>query len=280
MFKAIINTNVFISFAAVVLTLGTGLQYGSFSNLWIYLLLIFFATLADYNWHRYIKVIFNKRPNSKYSWATEHLRAILSIAIISSIGIGAVAFFLPPEIINWLIVLGVCTAIYSLPLHTLGMKGMDVRKIPALKTLLITFTWTLATLFLPYLLTNNSFGDNITFSLVERSLFIFAITVPFDVKDIKEDQRSGWKTLPVLLGKKTSMQISQVALSILILSSAIQLFTNSYHAEFIAAFSTGIYSLIILNAKKLRAHKYYYPLFIDGAILLYGLLLIGLHLII
>lgn len=35
--------------------------------------------------------------------------------------------------------------------------------------------------------------------LVERFFFVFAITIPFDIRDIEADKQAGLKTIPLLI---------------------------------------------------------------------------------
>jgi len=58
--KILIHSNIFISLAAVSLTIATQIQLGMAPQWHPYLFIIFFATLFEYNIHRLITVIKNK----------------------------------------------------------------------------------------------------------------------------------------------------------------------------------------------------------------------------
>ena len=155
---------------------------------------------------------------------------------------------------------------------------MDVRKIPALKTLLIAFTWTMATLYLPYLLSNKT--ENLSYLIllfIERFLFVFAITVPFDIKDVEEDKKAGWETLPVILGIKNATRISYVALAVMIILSGLSLVFIMNDFGGYAGIFIGIYTIFLLKRKALKTSPLYYAFYLDGTILFLGLMLISLE---
>lgn len=90
-------------------------------------------------------------------------------------------------------------------LYTVGLKDLT-QKIPAFKNVYTALTWSLAgTFFIPFYY---SIGINLTFILI--FLFVFLKCLPniifFDLKDIYADQKEGLKTIPVLLGKKTTVK--------------------------------------------------------------------------
>ena len=47
----------------------------------------------------------------------------------------------------------------------------------------------------------------ITILIAERFLFIGALTIPFDIRDLFEDRQSGLKTVPVVWGEKKSISV-------------------------------------------------------------------------
>lgn len=278
MLKFISHTNLFIAFAAVALTLGTGLQFGTIGNLLPYLLLVFWATLADYNWHRLIKLKMNIGTPSKNEWGYKHSSLIIFLGILSTIGLGISIFYVPVNVIIWMVVLGLITVFYSFPFHQLGWHWLDVRKIPGLKNLLISFTWTIITLSLPYMLaTHSEKFVPMLLLFAERFLFILAITIPFDIKDVDEDLEAGWKTIPVLLGRSNALKITNIILVSMMFFSFMHLLNHGNNQGW-AGIITGAYTLSILHSKKLRKHPMYYPLFVDGAIMILGLLLVAIEL--
>lgn len=91
-------------------------------------------------------------------------------------------------------------------LYTVGLKDLT-QKIPAFKNVYTALTWSLAgTFFIPFYY---AMGTNLTFILI--FLFVFFKCLPniifFDLKDIYVDQKEGLKTIPVILGKKRTINL-------------------------------------------------------------------------
>lgn len=148
---SIIYSNIFIALAAVSLTIATQVQLGMQPEIHIYLAVIFFATLLDYNLHRYIVV--NNNPETrqveKYKWSAEHL-PILKILLVTSIaGLINTMCLVETAILLFLSLLAILTILYSIPGSF--YKGIDhqLMKITGIKTLMIAFVWTAVTVFLP-----------------------------------------------------------------------------------------------------------------------------------
>ena len=58
-----------------------------------------------------------------------------------------------------------------------------------------------------------------TFLLIsKRFLFIMAITLPFDIRDMYQDRKFHLKTIPVLMGEKRSLILCQMLLLVYIIS--------------------------------------------------------------
>ena len=76
---AFIQSNIYISLAAVALTVATQVQLGMRPQWHPYLFIIFFATLFEYNLHRLITVLTNKDAlkSEKHRWVNENLKAFI-----------------------------------------------------------------------------------------------------------------------------------------------------------------------------------------------------------
>ena len=111
--------------------------------------------------------------------------------------------------------------------------------------------------------------------LVERFLFVFAITIPFDIRDMQADTRQRLKTIPLLIGKKNSMIVANTAL-ILFLAVCV-LHYNSFALIWLnCAFSlSAVSTLFFMNNKRLQATQYYHYGILDGTMLLQGLFVLA-----
>lgn len=279
MLKFVTYSNFFIAASAVMLTFGTCLHLQTTENLTPYLLLVLFATMLDYNLHRYVKAQLNIGQSKKNDWAQRHKTYLLLMATASAIGAFTMLWFLPVSAILWLMLAAFLTVIYSFPFSHFKMKAFDIRRIPGLKNLLIAFVWTLVTAYIPTrLAATEGHLIQLIFTLIERFVFVYALTIPFDLKDIEEDQWQGLRTLPIVLGMTNAKRLSLFLVQIYILIGIIQFILLQEFDQLMVVAGTGIATLVVLQSKKLSTLELYYPLWVDGTILLYGVLLVVFHL--
>ncbi len=273
-----INSNIFISLAAVSLTFATQVQLGMQPQFHPYLLLIFFATLFDYNVHRLITVITNKEAlnSQKHRWVKQHLYLFYLVVATSVIGFLYTVFYADPKVLITLAPIALITLFYSVPVFKNKKIIFRLREIPCLKIFLISFVWSASTIFLPVIQSARTFTKaTILVMLVERFLFVFAITIPFDIRDMQADTRQRLKTIPLLIGKKNSMMVANTALVLFL--AVCMLHYNSFSLLWLnCAYSlSAVSTLFFMNNKKLQATQYYHYGILDGTMLLQGLFVLA-----
>jgi 4-hydroxybenzoate polyprenyltransferase len=273
-----INSNIFISLAAVSLTFATQVQLGMQPQLHPYLLLIFFATLFDYNVHRLITVITNKEAlnSQKHRWVKQHLYFFYLVVATSVFGFLWTIFYADPKVLIALTPIALITLFYSVPVFKNKKSIFRLREIPCLKIFLISFVWSASTIFLPVIQSARTFTKaTILAMLLERFLFVFAITIPFDIRDMQADTRQRLKTIPLLIGKKNSMIVANTALVLFL--AVCMLHYNSLSLMWLnCAFSLSTVStLFFMNNKRLQANEYYHYGILDGTMLLQGLFVLA-----
>lgn len=272
----IINTNIFLALAAVALSLATQVQLGMSPQFHAYLLVVFFSTLFDYNMHRFI-FVYNK-PEAfqieKYKWDANNLN-LLKILIISSFtGLGITLIFVRKEVLFIMAPLAFLSFLYSIPSLRRNKNRSGLLGLTSMKTLIIAFIWAAATVFIPVF----QEGDTFTYSTLmlvfaERFAFIFAIAIPFDIRDTKPDALAGRKTIPIALGESAALKISNMALFV---STGIALFhyLGSNLAFIIPAYLLSmVCTFIFIHNKALKRLKFYYHGILDGCIFLVGVLI-------
>lgn len=270
-----LQTNLWIALAAVAYTLQAQLQLGLPLQWQPYLLLIFCATLFEYNAHRFITVFFKRADFStpKYAWVQKNLTAFYAIVFISVAGFIAASFVATIEVLLVLLPLGLLTLFYTVPVYRSGKKLMRLREIPLAKIFIISLVWSATSLILPLTKMQGITWPTAQLILLalERCLFIFAITVPFDIRDMEADSYSGLKTLPRMVGEKKAWQIAALA----ILAFAAMAWYNNAPAIFAGlAVSAAITLFFLINKRVRQLPQYHYGL-LDGSILLQSLLVIA-----
>ncbi len=275
LFYFLLNTNIYISLAAVFLTLETQVQLGMKPQLHPYLFIIFFATLFEYNLHRLITVITKHEAlnDKKHKWIKQHLRLFYLLVIISVLGFLCTLFLAKKEVLITLAPIGVLTLFYSLPIFKNKKHHFRLREIPGLKIFLIAFVWSAVTILLPIIQSGNSYNiRHVLILFMERFFFIFAITIPFDIRDMGADSRAGLKTIPLVIGESKALIIANISL-LLFLMLCIFHYQNTDLVFILPAFIvSAISTFIVANNKRIKMISYYHYGILDGTLLFQGLL--------
>lgn len=213
--RYLVNTNLFISLCAVALTTFCHLVLTQSYPKNFLLGFVFFATLFAYNFHRAVgmggELLQQDTENSKRTLWLKSKVGVIHFLIFTSFGFAAYCFYQLPRA-NFLLVfiLALVSLFYVLQIN----KIPSLRSLPFLKIFVISFVWGGVTVMLPLL--NNDMNNEVflfqhqLFALA-IALYVFAETLPFDIRDLKEDQIKGPKTIPHFLGVKKSKWLSLLA---------------------------------------------------------------------
>jgi len=278
----ILFSNIFMALCAIAQGLVTFFLIGAKPVVSV-LCLLFSCTMVIYNF----SMLLIKQPqpqNSSYKrvrWYFAHYRLMVTITIVCTLSLLPLIFLLSAESKILLVFLGIISFAYSLPLFTLGDKKFGLRNIPGLKQFLITLIWTMSTVLLPLMeaqhlhLSHISMRDT-TILIAKRFLFIGALTIPFDIRDLFHDQQSGLKTIPVLYGEKKAYLFCLVLLA----GYVVLLFmfrNNGFSPDFYALTLTAILAGWLIFKSKWEKNEYYYSLFVDGVLILQYILLLAFN---
>ena len=196
----LINTNLFVAFCVFSLTMASSILTKS-TNFQL-AIFVFFATIFTYNIQRLISVRLGAQHITKY-FINQHFYLIILIILIT----GFISLY---YLFNFQLktqALLFVSAIISL------LYPIFLRKIPFLKIFLISFVWTVITYFLLVIENDLVINSSVFFHFVSRYLFVFSITIPFDIRDINIDIGK-IKTIPNVYGEKKSQVISICSLTV------------------------------------------------------------------
>ncbi|MES2382842.1 MAG: UbiA family prenyltransferase [Bacteroidota bacterium] len=275
--KVFIQSNIYIALAAVFLTVATQLQLGSNPQWHPYLFLIFFATLFEYNLHRLITVITNKEAlqDPKHKWVNNNLPAFYFIVAVSVIGFVIAVLLAKNTVLITLIPIALITLFYSTPLTNKSKGLFRLRQIPFLKIFLIAFVWSTITILLPVIHSGISIlHTHVLSMLVERFLFVFAITLPFDVRDIDADKQEGLQTIPLHIGENNAMRLANFSLGLCFGICLVHYIYTQQWFIIPAICISVISTFIFLKNKYLKTLPLYHYGILDGTMLLQGLLVL------
>ncbi len=207
------------------------------------------GTLVVYGFARYFEGPSLAGGKSKISaWRTQ-MPNLTKLCIVGGAAFAGLEFFRIGSqslFLNYLFGSSIAL-LYPLP-WVLKKKGGGLRSVPGLKLFIISFVWAYITAYLPAIWN----GDNGLWSFIERLFWTMALTIPFDVRDVKLDSHS-IKTLPHVIGTRNSIYIAHLALWISF-SLQVIIFEMPLKPTFILYL---IFATIIIIARTERGDLYY-----------------------
>ncbi|MBC7391190.1 MAG: UbiA family prenyltransferase, partial [Opitutaceae bacterium] len=159
----------------------------------------------------------------------------------------------------------------STMLYYVPIRGVRLRNVPFLKIFIISINWAVATVLLPIYSSDYIHQRMpVYFLMFERFLFIFAITIPFDIRDLDHDQANNLKTIPRVMGVQNALILSGFVLFVYLVIS----FQN-YGSGYVLLSRLIVSSIVLLLlplAQKDRS-GYFYTGLLDGTMVLQGIFL-------
>ncbi|GAA4325089.1 hypothetical protein GCM10023149_27190 [Mucilaginibacter gynuensis] len=266
-------SNVFMALCAVAQGLVTFHLIGA-KPVFAVLALLFTSTLGIYNFCILITrpKYPEKSPYVRVRWFFSHYRLMVSFTIICLLSLAPLFFMVGTASKILLVFMGIVSVCYGLPLFTLGDQKFGLRNIPGLKPFLITSVWVLSCVLLPILeaqvrhIADVSMRDMVILS-AKRFLFIGALTVPFDIRDLFQDRQSGLKTIPVVWGERNAYLFCQFLLAGYIV--LLFLFRhNGFNTDFFALTFTVVLTGWLIFRSTWEKNEYYYFFYLDGVLIL------------
>ena len=261
--------NIYIALGTVCLIQSTLIQINQSSHLPAYSVLSFFATLFVYNFQRiFYKKPLNESTSVRRVWISEHQLLIRSFAAIGFTGTGISVFFNDYKILVYLLPLLVLCILYFIPF-------VKLRKNPWLKLFTLVSVWTMVTAVVPILLSNTTFNQSAVLHIIVRFVFMVAICIPFDIRDLQLDKEDAVITIPHLTGEKNAKWLAfafMVLYGILVLQ---EYWSGMISLPVMAALvSCAIISTAIVLMSSTKRSEYFYVAGIDGTMLLQGVLVL------
>lgn len=262
--RFIIYGNFLVSLSAGTLTFGVSRYLLSDDSL-LYALCAFFATLFIYNLQRLLRFSEVKNQTSdRHKWLVRNKKLVILLCIIG--GVGALTSYL---------ILGLRSDVFMMfGLSVLGFlyayggaQKKALRDVPFIKIYLIMIVWSLVSVLWPAY-RENVLTVDIIYLLLVVGFYIFAATIPFDVRDLSYDSDKH-KTIPQIIGVSTSKLLS---VTLLLVSAGIICFLDSSFLSnpFFYTAYIGMVTLSLLTHRK-RQEMFFSGL-IDGWIIWFGLM--------
>lgn len=254
--EKLVQTQVVIATCAVALALESSQVAGTRFQPTSFYAFLFFGTLSSYWIHGCV---------ARSLAGSSIPRASISFAVTLSLATGVLALQLSAIQLGLASLAAGVAWLYSVPIRR-GARRL--RDHGTLKILALTGTWTLMTVVLPLI----GLADTKTMVLiaVRRFLFMFALCVTFDLRDVSTDALNGVRTLAVQAGEAGTYRLVAI---VLILFCAASVFGSSTHTRVSAALMISALATwcVIRQTRRRRSHLLYL-VGIDGMMLVQPLL--------
>lgn len=272
MLDTLLFSNVFIACCAVA---QGGMTYQLLSLPVDYTVLVILgcATLALYNFSMILAKPLHPEtsPFRRVRWVFRHERSLwiwtglaLSVALVLGLQLHVPSFIL-------LGVMGAMGLAYNLPLVRVAgeQRRTGLRQITGLKLFYIGLVWVMSSVLLPVA---EAYHDDLAIVwpqvwqlMAWVFLFVVAITIPFDIRDIYQDRYYGLKTIPVLVGERKALALSTALLAVQMGWIWVSSYPLDIRLALVVASALCLFFILIPPVKK---NEYYYFLFLDGTMLL------------
>jgi 4-hydroxybenzoate polyprenyltransferase len=204
--KIIVFTNLLIACAAGAQVLLSYLIFQIPYNSTV-VLLEFSATLLLYNLSIWISKPkdYISSPYERTRWIFGNMHVFWTLNAIVSLLLFYTLTQIHFHTFLYLGFIGVLSLAYALPILKIHGQWKNFRHVPYIKVFHIALIWSLSTVGLVYIEHSNNLQavewTNLLYVLSCKFLFILLVTLPFDIRDMKQDSYYHLKTVPLALGQ-------------------------------------------------------------------------------
>jgi hypothetical protein len=266
-----IFSNIHVAMSGFSLTKITLLGFGISNNSIPFF--VGFSIIVSYNFIRYYEITENRLIWFK-DWFFKNIKKIMIVYLLSIAGIGYILFFTNFYLKSLIVLLPFVfmTFFYAIPLFKIGKTEFSFRNFPAIKIFSIAIAWAGISVIFPLYEAKYQLTSEIYLEFIQRILYLLALTIPFDIRDVDDDSTS-LKTLPQMLGI-TNVKILGIwlLLGFVLLEN---LKVNFTYSNLLIAFLVGIITGLFLWFSKPKSTRYYISFWVESIPIIWlGLILL------
>ena len=207
----------------------------------------------------------SQTTSTRHKWCMAYEHAMKAhLAVGAALALGSFPFL---SHVVWIILLPAVglSLLYVFPI----VNKKKLREFGLWKIFLIATVWAVVTVILPAVSVQDfQFSWELSVMILERCLFIFALTIPFDIRDIENDLAKGIQTIPLKIGYRHSIAVAIFSLvAFAVLAGSRLQFTGQTSSSMVYACVTLVSMVLISKANPHRSDLYF-TCVIDGMMLL------------
>lgn len=262
-FRFYIQSSIHVALAVTALAVVTLFEFGFVPEPAL-LLFIFFGTIVGYNFVKYAGI-----SNQHNLLITPHVNLIRVFSVLCLGGVGYFVLMLPTNVLITAAIFGGLTLLYAIPFY----KSRNLRSLSGAKIFIIALVWMGVVVLLPLEYHNLNFRPKVFYQCLEIFFFVIALTLPFEIRDLKYD-KAELGTLPQKLGISKTKGLGVM----LLVASGILVFTQNYLADahLYAGLITLTLTIISVLAAKEEQGRYYASFFVESLPIVWLILMLSL----
>lgn len=197
------------------------LSWFELTGTWLNIPLFYFtigSTLVIYNLNMLVGLDELREMGThseRHHWCMNHEPLMKGTLVLGLFMAASSIWFLNSTIWLFMIPLTIVALVYTMPIMKRKTQNIRIREIGLWKIFLIAVVWSGMTVILPAVDHEGlqQLQDVYSWTMAgERGIFILAITIPFDIRDLVNDAKKGVRTIPSTLGWKRSVVLAEVLL--------------------------------------------------------------------
>lgn len=207
--------------------------------------------------------------SERHHWCMANERPMNITLVIGLLMVAGSVWFLNRAIWLLMIPMGLVAMAYVMPIIRKNANKIRIREIGLWKIFLIAVIWAGMTVILPavHLYGFGQITELLSWQLaLERALFILAITIPFDIRDLVNDSKKGVRTIPSVLGWKQSILL---AILLLLTFTAIVWMRLGLGSQLLAAYLiTSAITISVVSLASPKRNDMYCSFWLEGTMML------------
>ena len=251
-FNFYINSSIHVSLAVVSLAAITFQIFGLSLDLGL-LTFIFLGSITGYNFVKYAGL-----AKLYYRKLATNLKVIQGFSLMAFLGFLYSSFFQPPSVLIVAGIMGLFTLLYAVPVFS---KNRNLRGLAGVKIYVIAFVWAGVTVVLPIVDHIDLLQRDVFIEFFQRFFLIIALTLPFEIRDLKFDLEQ-LRTIPQKIGVKNTKLIGLLLILVFVLLEFLK--QGRTLAEVLSVITVGMISWIFLRNSSVRQMEYYSSFWVEG----------------
>ncbi|HNQ60871.1 MAG TPA: UbiA family prenyltransferase [Bacteroidia bacterium] len=186
------------------------------------------------------------------------------------------AFLLHPDVLIIISLIAALSLLYSVPLIPFKGKWIRIREILYFKLSVVAFCWALMAVLLPVFEAGIGLREHILYiQLIAVGLFIFALCIPFEIRDVNLEKSRGLRTIPIVHGIRVARMSAVLALFL-----SVALYFYLYRINIISVYFffsfliSALLSMLMISYSNNKPSDFYCKFYIDGLMIFQFLLVL------